>query len=108
MTKKKINPILLLTIILFGIFMALYYMAENGYYEYKEYNKMIVTEEAMKRFENDVNEGKDVSIENYITPMKDYTNKVSDLGLKTSESLEKFMTKGIGSIFKVLGSLVTD
>lgn len=106
--KKKINPVLLTTIILFGIYMALYYMAETGYYDYKEYNKMIVTEEAMKKFESDVSEGKDVSIENYITPQKNYENKVSNLGLKASESIEKFMTKGIGGFFKVLGSLVSD
>ena len=106
--KKKINPVLLTTIILFGIYMALYYMAETGYYDYKEYNKMIVTEEAMKKFESDVSEGKDVSIENYITPQKNYENKVSTLGLKASESIEKFMTKGIGGFFKVLGSLVSD
>jgi len=108
MKKKRISPVLLVTIILFGIYMALYYMAETGYYEYKEYNKMILTEEAMKQFESDIKEGKDVSVENYITPEKNYENKISNLGLKTSESLEKFMTKGIGGFFKVLGSLVSD
>ena len=106
--KRRINPVLLLTIVLFGIYMALYYMAETGYYEYKEYNKMIVTEEAMKRFESDVSEGKDVSIENYVSPTKTYENKVSNLGLKTSEYVEKFMTKGLGGFFKVVGSLVSD
>lgn len=108
MKKKKNNFVFVLTIVLFGIYMALYYMAETGYYEYKEYNKMIVTEEAMKQFERDISEGKDVSVENYITPQKNYENKVSNLGLKTSQSLEKFMTKGIGGFFKVIGSLVSD
>lgn len=109
MKKKKKNPIVIITIILFGIYSALYYMAETGYYEYKEYNKMILTEEAMRRFENDVKEGKDISVENYITTSyKDYSNKISDLGLKTGESLENFMTKGIGGIFKVVTKLVSD
>ena len=63
MKKKKNNFVFVLTIVLFGIYMALYYMAETGYYEYKEYNKMIVTEEAMKQFERDISEGKDVSVE---------------------------------------------
>lgn len=109
MKKKKRNPILIITIMLFGVYMALYYMAETGYYEYKEYNKMILTEEAMKRFENDIKEGKDVTVENYITTSyKDYSNKISSLGLKAGESLENFMTKGIGGVFSVVTKLVSD
>jgi len=89
--------------------MALYYMAETGYYEYQEYNKMIVTEEAMKRFENDVSAGKDISLEEYVTSnYKDYSNKVSNLGLKTGESIENFITEGLGGFFKVVSKLVTD
>lgn len=109
MKKKKKNPLLIITIILFGIYTALYFMSSAGYYEYKEYNKMIITEEAMKKFEQDVSEGKDISINNYITTeYKDYSNKISDLGLKTGESIEKFMTEGLGGFFKVVSKLVTD
>ena len=108
MTKKK-NPVIIILIILFGIYMAIYYAMASGYYEYKEYNKMILTEEAMKRFEEDVSNGKDISIEEYITKTnKDYSNKVSDLGLKAGESLETFVTKGLGNFFKVIIKLVTD
>lgn len=108
MTKKK-NPVIIILIILFGIYMAIYYAMASGYYEYKEYNKMILTEEAMKRFEEDVSNGKDISIEEYITKTnKDYSNKVSDLGLKAGESLETFVTKGLGNFFKVISKLVTD
>lgn len=109
MKKKKKNTFLYITIILFGIYMGLYYMAKNGYYEYQEYNKMTLTEEAMKKFEQDVNDGKEIVISDYITATKtDYSNKISDLGLKTGEYLEKFMTEGIGSFFKVLSRLVTN
>lgn len=109
MKKKKRNPLLIMTIILFGIYAALYFMASAGYYEYKEYNKMIVTEEAMRQFEKDISEGKDISINNYITTeYKDYSNKVSDLGLKTGNMVEKFMTEGLGNFFKVVSKLVTD
>lgn len=109
MKKKKKNPLLIITIILFGVYVALYFMASAGYYEYKEYNKMVVTEEAMKQFEKDISEGKDISINNYITTeYKDYSNKVSDLGLKTGNMVEKFMTEGLGGFFKVVSKLVTD
>ena len=106
--KKKRSPLLIIIIILFGIYASLYYLAESGYYDYKEYNKMIMTEEAMKQFENDVAAGKDITLNDYLnTEFKDYSNNVSKLGLKTSETLENFVTKGIGGFFKVFSKLVT-
>ena len=109
MKKKKRNPVLIIIIILFGGYLALYYAFLNGYYEYKEYNKMIITEEAMKEFENDIKEGKDISINNYIsTDYKDYSNNISNLGLKTGKFLENTVNKGLGGIFKVVGKLFTN
>ena len=106
--KKKRNPLLIVVVVLFGIYASLYYLAESGYYDYKEYNKMILTEEAMKRFEQDVANGKDITLNDYLdTQFKDYSNNVSKLGLKTSETLENFVTKGIGGFFKVFSKLVT-
>lgn len=108
MKKKKKNPFMIVVIVLFGAYLSLYYLSISGYYEYKEYNKMVLTEEAMQRFENDVKDGKDISIENYISDYKDYSNSVSNFGLKTGESLEKIVDKGLGGIFRVLSKLVTD
>lgn len=109
MKKKKRNPVLMLVVVLFGVYIALYYMAASGYYEYKEYNKMIITEEAMKRFESDVNEGKDISINDYLTSnFKDYSNKISDLGLEAGDAMEKLMTEGLGGLFKIVSKLVTN
>lgn len=107
-SKKKKNPVLIVVVILFGVYLALYYLAESGYYDYKEYNKMMMTEEAMKQFESDVAAGKDITLNDYLqTNYKDYSNNVSKLGLKTSEALESFVTKGIGNFFKVVSKLVT-
>ncbi len=108
MKKKKKNPFIIIVIVFFGAYLSLYYLSISGYYEYKEYNKMVLTEEAMKRFENDIKEGKDISIENYISDYKDYSNSVSNIGLKTGESLEKIVDKGLGEFFRVLSKLVTD
>ena len=108
-TKKKKNPAIIIIIILFGIYVALYYLSKSGYYDYKEYNKMILTEEAMKKFEKDIEEGKDITLNDYIkTNTSDYTNKVSKLGLKTGKTIESFFKEGLGNIFKVVSSLVTD
>ncbi len=108
MKKKKKNPLVIIVIVLFGCYMSLYYLSINGYYDYKEYNKMTLTKDAMKQFENDVKEGKNISINDYITEYKDYSNSVSNFGLKTGESIEKVINKGLGGVFKILSKLVTD
>ena len=67
---------------------------------------MILTEEAMKRFERDVNEGKDITINDYIsTNYKDYSNNVTKVGAKTGKFIEEFITGGISRVIKVLGKL---
>lgn len=62
----------------------------------------------MKKFETDVSNGKDVSIYDYIEEEKDYSNNVSNLGVKLGEVTEDFLTKGLGGIFKVVSKLVTN
>lgn len=39
---------------------------------------------------------------------KDYSNNVSNLGVKLGEVTEDFLTKGLGGIFKVVSKLVTN
>lgn len=108
MKKKKKNPFVVVITVLFGLYMSLYYLSINGYYEYKEYSKMTLTKDAMKRFEEDVKNGKDISINEYITDYKDYSNSVSNFGLKAGEKLEIIVNKCLGGVFKVLSKLVTD
>ena len=104
MKKKKKSPVLIITIILFGVYLALYYLSEHGYYDIQERNKMLLTEEAMKQFEEDVSKGLDVSINDYLPETSiEYRNNVSKLGYKSGKAIEEFVTKGI-----VLGSLVSD
>lgn len=105
--KKKKNIFSIIMILFFIIFMALYFTGVTDIYQYRAHNKMSITKEAMERFESDIDSGKDISIEDYITPVKDYTNGVSKLGNKTSNMVEEFMSKGIKKTFKLLASLFT-
>ena len=57
MNKKKICKFVF--ICLFLSFVVSYVIEKTGYYEYNLQNKMIMTNEAMERFEKDVKEGKD-------------------------------------------------
>ena len=108
MSKKK-NHFKTLLIFLFIVFIVLYFAKQNGYYDYTEYNKMKVTENAIKRFEEDVLEGKEIDPENYLeTRYKDYSNNMSKLGLKTGQLIENIMTKGISGTVKIIEALFTN
>lgn len=105
-TKKKKNYFIYILGLLFLCFLVLYISKETGYYEYKAHTKRILTDEAIKEFEKDISEGKDVSVEQYaIVTYTDFSNPISNLGYKTSLAVENFMTKGIKNTFKVFSAL---
>ena len=108
MKKKKKNPVIIFISFLFVIYLALFITQSTGYYELKSHNEMLVTKENMKRFERDVESGKDITLSDYVESNKrDYTSNVSELGNKTSSLIEKVMTKGIKTSAQVLARLLS-
>lgn len=107
MKKKKKGRLFWVTLtILFIVYMGLYIANSAGYYESKLSDKVKLTSESITKFENDVAQGKDVTIDDYLEKEHiDYSNKASKLGLKISEGSEKFMTKGLSKFLKVIGKL---
>ena len=104
-TQEK-NTLLKITLFLFVIFLILYICKETGFYEYKAHNKANLTNEALKKFENDVNEGINVSLKDYVIDEQvDYTNKVSNIGYNIGNTIEKFMNEGIKKTLKVISAL---
>lgn len=104
--KKKRHILFIVILFLFITFMSLYFSQINGYYDYTQYNKKTITEESMEQFETDVAEGKEIRIENYLNDTyKDYSNNLSNFGLKTGKVLENFMTSGIKRAFKIFSAL---
>ena len=84
------------------IFLSLYFSKYNNeYYE----NKRIMTDEAIQKFEKDVKEGKKVNAKNYLPKEKDYNNKASRIGMKSSEFIEKIFDKGLRVIMSYLNSI---
>lgn len=106
-TKMKPNYFKYVIIFFFIIFIALYFTQVTDLYQYNQYNKMIITKEAMQRFESDVESGKDITISDYLDTVKDYSNGVSDLGYKTSNFVNGLMSKGIKRAVKFLVSFLT-
>ena len=70
-----------LLLVLFIFFLIIYCSSNSKYYEYSNYKKVIITNEKIEQFEKDINEGKDVNINDYIKDeSKDYSNNVSKVG----------------------------
>jgi ABC-type dipeptide/oligopeptide/nickel transport system permease component len=103
---KKNHTFIIIVIFLFIAFISLYISQVSGYYEFKAYNKKTLTEEAMKKFEEDLKTGKEINVEDYLkTNYVDYSNNVSDVGRKTGEFIESIMTDGLKNTFKVISKL---
>lgn len=105
--EEKTNSYTLIKILLFLFiaFLILYISNETGYYEYQVYSKARLTKDAMKKFEADVENGLDVSINDYIEEYKDYSNVVSKTGYNISTFVEKFMNESIKKTLKVFSKL---
>ncbi len=106
MKVKKKNPFYYLFLLSLLIFSALYIALESGYYENKVSKKATITAEKIEEFEEDVAKGNAVDIKEYLKDdYVDYSSKVSKAGISVSNSIDSFMTDGIGKIIKVLDKL---
>lgn len=102
--NKLLKLIILLILI---VFLASYFTIQTGYYDYKLQRKTALTEEQIKKFEQDVKEGKDVDISDYTVNDKvDYSNNLTDSVYKVSVSTNKALKKSIESVFGLLNNLV--
>ena len=105
MKKRKIPKVILVSI--FIIFLYSYIVSKNGYYEYSLNSKKNLTEEEIKQFEQDLKEGKEVDIKDYLNSNKvDYTNKLTRTTVKVSTKINSILKSGIDKIFGLLNKLV--
>lgn len=101
--KNKINIFKYIFMVLLFTFTTLYVASYNGYYEYTNYKKVILTNEKIKEFEKDILEGKEIDLNNYIT----FTNNNKKrLGLKISLLIERETNKIIKKTFKLLSKMI--
>ena len=100
----KINKFIkFVSLILMFSFLFLIIASESGYYEYEIAQNTRLTEESIKRFEEDVEQGKNIDINDYVVTKKtDYNNSISLLGNKVSEKIEDTISKGLSFIFNYL------
>lgn len=105
-TKKKKNIFLHILTLLFFIYVVLYIAFQSGYYQTKAYNRAVLTKDAMEQFEADLQNGEVVDVKDYLKEERvDYSNGVTKLGNKLSNSVSEVMTKGISGLFSALKDL---
>ena len=95
---KKLSSFIF--ILFFLSFLVVYVAQSTGYYENLNYRKTYLTEEKIKEFEKNVEAGKKINPEDYlIEEYKDYSNKISNFGLKSSLFIEKHFKKYMNKLF---------
>ncbi len=93
----------------FVAFVISYVIGESGYYEYELANKKYLTEEEMKKFEEDVRNGEDIDLKDYtVETRKDYTNKFTDVVTNTSLTINEYLKKTIESVFGLLNKMIEE
>ena len=102
MEKKKTNIFLKMLVVMFIIFMGLFI----GYYEATLNNKVVLTDQNIQKFEEDVLNGEVIDVNSYILEdKKNYENKFTNAGDKFSEVVESFVTDGLKGVFDCLKTL---
>ena len=100
------SKLLKILLLIFVLFLIMYISKESGLYEYKTYTKTRITNAAIKQFEKDVEDGKNVKMKDYLSnEYKDYTNIVNKSGTVVGNFIEKIMNNGIKKTLKVFNKL---
>lgn len=103
MEKKKSHSwFTYVFVVLFTSYLILFLASNNGYYEYKNKEKAVLTAEQIKKFEQDISEGKNVRLEEYIKKQNYLEGTKKNTLLKISEKICDYTKKTITETFKVL------
>lgn len=107
MKQTKIIKCLISILMIF--YVVIYIASSTGYYEYKNYKKMVLTEEQINKFEEDVREGKEIDLEDYLIKEENNTdNKLSKLGRRISFTISGGMTTFLSKTFSSISKFITE
>ena len=105
--KNNVLRIIFLTLVF--LFVGLYSASNAGYIDYQARNQMVLTEEQIKKFEEDVKENKPIDIENYVINKEEtYNNNLSKLSLKLSNAIGKTFQSTLDYLFGKLEGMMND
>ena len=96
-------------IILFVMFLTVFISNKYGYYEYQKHEQVTLTQEQIKQFEQDVKDGINIDLENYLdNTNKDYQTKISQFGLNISNSIADTVKNGVDGFFKYVSKFIVE
>ena len=90
------------------LYLLLYFSYQNGYYVDKNKEKMLLTDEKIKEYEEDLKNGVDVSQKDYIAKVPSYDNPYTRFSLSLSRKIEKGFDKIIKYLFKKVGQSINE
>jgi len=91
------------------LFLGLYIASRNGYIDYQARNQMILTQEQIKKFEDDVKNKRPIDIENYVTREEElYDNQLSRTSLKLSNTIGRTVQSILNFVFGKLEGMLED
>lgn len=103
-TKKTWIKFRRLLLFLFIIYLINYFQVESGNYidEYRE--KTILTEQSIKEFEKDVQNGQYVDIKDYTTNNNvDTSTPITDLGYNIGCQVDNLLNEKVAKFFNYIG-----
>lgn len=91
------------------IFLTLYFSQLTGYYEFKNYERMSMTQEQIRQFEEDIKNGKEVDIKDYtVNTEKNYQNRFSKAGLTLSTGISDLIESSVVKLFGTIAGFVSE
>lgn len=110
MNKNKNNNIYkFIFLIFFMSFLIIYFSELTGYYEYQNYQKTNLTEEQIKKYEEDIKNGVVIDINEYlVVDKRKYNNTLSKLASKLSDSISKIVNNSVEYTFKYISRLIDE
>jgi uncharacterized protein YwqG len=110
MKKNKKNKLFKFVFMIFFLsFVVIYFSELTGYYEYRNHQRTVLTEEQVRKFEEDVSNGVDVDLNQYlVVENKNYDNKLSKITSKLSDSISDIVESGVNQTFKLLSKIMEE
>ncbi|MBE6147734.1 MAG: hypothetical protein E7168_05350 [Firmicutes bacterium] len=103
--KENIFRIIFLTLVF--LFIGLYTASSAGYIDYQARNKTVLTEEQIKKFEEDVKNNKPIDISNYLVDKDEtYHNNLSKVSMSISKTIGKIFQETLDYLFSELESMM--
>jgi len=96
-------------IVLFVTYISLFIINNSGYYNFSLKKQKELTEEQIKKFEEDIKNGVEVDLKSYLeVDNTSYENNTSKIGNIISTTIENIVKTSIFKIFDFFGSYIKE